>query len=183
VAANLVPTLAKSFVLTVVCILFVFLLIFRSGLERLLAMIPSVFALVLAFLGLRVFGGTLNIATIIIATTVLGTTENDQLHFFHHMHERHGSLHERLRHAFRVSGRAVVFATVIDAVGFLGLSGSSFPPLRQFGLLTAAAFVLALVADFTVLPAALWLAAGEHPESTSDTTRDPLHLDVTAGVP
>jgi predicted RND superfamily exporter protein len=184
VAASLVPTLAASFVLTVVCILVVFLLIFRSGLERLLAMIPSVFALVLAFLGLRVVGGSLNIATIIIATTVLGTTENDQLHFFHHMHERTGSpLHERLRHAFRVSGRAVVFATVIDAVGFLGLSSSGFPPLRQFGLLTAAAFVLALVADFTVLPAALWLASGEQPENTHDTALDPLHHDGTACVP
>src|SRR5207302_673425 len=34
---------------------------------------------------------------------------------------------------------------------------SSFPPLRQFGLVTSAAFILALIADFTALPAGLWM--------------------------
>jgi predicted RND superfamily exporter protein len=166
VGASLVPTLAESFALTVVLILVVFLVVFRSGLERLLAMLPSLFALLGSFLGLRVFGGSLNVATIIIATTVLGTTENDQLHFFHHMHERGGAgTEDRLRHALAVSGRAVVFATIINAAGFLGLSASSFPPLRQFGLLTAAAFVLALIGDFTVLPAALWIASRDRPSA------------------
>src|SRR5262249_49849917 len=87
VGASLVPTRAESFVLTVVLILIVFLVVFRSGVERLLAMIPSLFALLVTFLGMRLFGGSINVATIIIATTVLGTTENDQIHFFHHMHE------------------------------------------------------------------------------------------------
>jgi predicted RND superfamily exporter protein len=164
VGASLVPTLAESFALTAVLILTVFLLIFRSGLERLLAMIPSLFALLATFLGMRIFGGSLNVATIIIATTVLGTTENDQIHFFHHMHEREGSgVEERIRHALRVSGGAIVFATFIDAAGFLGLAISSFPPLRQFGLMTAGAFVLALVADFTALPASLWIASRARP--------------------
>jgi len=164
VGASLVPTLAESFALTILLILVVFLVVFRSGIERLLAMIPSLFALLGCFLGLRVLGGSLNVATIIIATTVLGTTENDQLHFFHHMHERAGAgTEQQLRHTLRVSGRAVVFATIINAVGFLGLSLSRFPPLRQFGLLTAAAFLLALVGDFTVLPAALWIARRDRP--------------------
>ncbi|HET9623429.1 MAG TPA: MMPL family transporter [Kofleriaceae bacterium] len=168
VGASLVPTLAESFVLTVVLILIVFLVVFRSGIERLLAMIPSLFALLVTFLGMRVFGGSLNVATIIIATTVLGTTENDQIHFFHHMHEVDGGVEGRLRHALRVSGRAVVFATVINAVGFLGLSVSTFPPLRQFGIMTAAAFALALIADFTILPAALWIARREHPRAVDE---------------
>jgi predicted RND superfamily exporter protein len=160
VGASLVPTLAESFTLTVVLIFAVFLVLFRSGVERLLAMIPSLFALLATFLGMRLLGGSLNVATIIIATTVLGTTENDQIHFFHHMHERaDAGVEERIRHALAVSGRAIVFATLINAAGFLGLAVSTFPPLRQFGLMTAAAFLLALLADFTALPASLWIAA------------------------
>ena len=170
VGASLVPTLAESFALTAVLIFTVFLFLFRSGLERLLAMIPSLFALLATFLGMRLLGGSLNVATIIIATTVLGTTENDQIHFFHHMHERSGAaVEERIRHALHVSGRAIVFATLINAAGFLGLAVSSFPPLRQFGLMTAAAFVLALVADFTALPASLWIASRERPAPRART--------------
>lgn len=158
IGADLVPTLAESFALTAAFIFVVFIVIFRSGWDRILAMIPSLFALLVTFLGLRVFGGGLNVATIIIATTILGTTENDQLHFFHHMHEKAGQpISTQLRHAYHVSGRPIVFATLINAIGFLGLATSSFPPLRQFGLLTSCAFVLALVGDFTILPAALWL--------------------------
>jgi uncharacterized protein len=159
VGANLVPTLAESFILTAALIFVVFLVLFKSGVERLLAMIPSLFALLVTFLLMRAFGGSLNVATIIIATTVLGTTENDQIHFFHHMHElgADAALDDRLAHALRVSGRAIVFATLINAAGFLGLSISSFPPLRQFGLMTSSAFALALLADFTALPAALWI--------------------------
>ncbi|MFT3698043.1 MAG: MMPL family transporter [Kofleriaceae bacterium] len=158
IGADLVPTLAESFALTAAFIFIVFIAIFRSGWDRILAMLPSLFALLVTFLGLRIFGGGLNVATIIIATTILGTTENDQLHFFHHMHEKAGQpIGVQLRHALRVSGRAIVFATMINAIGFLGLATSAFPPLRQFGLLTSSAFVLALIGDFTILPAALWI--------------------------
>jgi predicted RND superfamily exporter protein len=161
---SLVPTLAESFVLTVVLLFSVFLVVFRSGVERLLALIPSLAALLATFLGMRLLGVPLNLATIIIATTVLGATENDQIHFFHHMHERSGRpMEERMRHALHVAGGAIVYATLINAAGFVGLAASSFPPLRQFGVMTAAAFLLALVADFTALPAALWIASGERP--------------------
>jgi predicted RND superfamily exporter protein len=165
VGASLVPTLAESFALTAALIFLVFLLVFRSAAARLLAMIPSVFAILVTFLGMRLTGTPLNVATILIATTVLGTTENDQVHFFHHLHEGEGpaGLDGALRHALRVSGRAIFFATLINAAGFLGLAFSSFPPLRQFGVITAAAFLLAMVADFTALPAALWLTRGERP--------------------
>ena len=105
-----------------------------------MAMIPSLFAILVTFLALRLLGGALNVATILIATTVLGTTENDQIHFFHHLQEGEGpgGLDGALRHALRVAGRAIVFATLINAAGFLALAFSHFPPLRQFGMVTSA---------------------------------------------
>jgi predicted RND superfamily exporter protein len=165
VGASLVPTLAESFAITAALIFVAFLFVFRSASARLLAMIPSVFAILVTFLGMRLTGTPLNVATILIATTVLGTTENDQIHFFHHLGEGEGpeGLDGALRHALQVSGRAIVFATLINAAGFLGLSFASFPPLRQFGVVTAAAFLLAMLADFTALPAALWMMRRERP--------------------
>jgi len=158
IGASLVPTLSESFAITAALIFVVFLFVFRSASARLLAMIPSFFAILATFLGMRLLGVSLNLATILVATTVLGTTETDQVHFFHHLGERDGApLGEALAHALRVSGGAILYATVINAAGFLALAFSSFPPLRQFGLVTSSAFVLALLADFTALPAGLWL--------------------------
>ena len=165
-AQNLVPTLVESFTLTVAVIFGAFLLVFRNGTARLLAMIPSIFAILVMFLVMRIAGMTLNIATILIASTVLGTSENDQIHFFYHFLEgrREGSFQDALRHTLHIAGRAIVFATLINAGGFLAFALADLPPVRQFGTLAALAFVLSMIADFTALPAALWILFREKPE-------------------
>jgi len=90
---------------------------------------------------------------------VLGATENDQIHFFYHFQQGRsiGSTAAALHHALIVAGRPILFATLINASGFLALALSDLPPMRQFGIVTSSAFVLALLADFTALPGALWI--------------------------
>ena len=168
-AQSLVPTLVDSFTLTVAIIFATFLVVFRSGSARLMAMIPSLFAILVMFLVMRLLGMPLNVATILIASTVLGTSENDQIHFFYHFQEgrRGASVEESLRHTLTVAGRAILFATLINAGGFLAFALSDLPPLRQFGTLAALAFVLSMLADFTALPAALWILSRERPDELS----------------
>jgi hypothetical protein len=165
IAHHLVPTLVESFGITAAIIFVTFLLLFRSGPARLMAMIPSLFAILALFTFMRAFEVPLNVATILIATTVLGASENDQIHFFYHYLEgrRGGSTEEALRHTLFVAGRAILFATLINAGGFLAFALSDVPPMRQFGVLTALAFVLSMIADFTALPAALWIVFRERP--------------------
>ncbi|HEY1900328.1 MAG TPA: MMPL family transporter [Steroidobacteraceae bacterium] len=159
ITLQLVPTLMESFALTASIIFCAFLLVFRSPMARLMAMIPSLFAILSAFMVMRGAAISLNIATILIGSTVLGATENDQVHFFYHFQEGRdaGSTLAALRHAFMVAGKPILFATLINAAGFLALALSPLPPMRQFGTVSSAAFVLALLADFTALPAALWI--------------------------
>ena len=171
-AQNLVPTLVESFALTVGVIFTAFLLVFRNGTARLMAMLPSLFAILVMFLVMRLLGMRLNIATILIASTVLGTSENDQIHFFYHFLEkrRDGTVEESLRHTLRIAGRAIVFATLINAGGFLAFGLGDLPPMRQFGVLAALAFVLSMVADFTALPAALWILFRARPDEDRQGT-------------
>ncbi|HLZ96859.1 MAG TPA: MMPL family transporter, partial [Steroidobacteraceae bacterium] len=159
ITERLLPTLTESFALTAGVIFLAFLLVFRSPSARLMTVIPSLFAILSVFIVMRVAGIPLNIATILIGSTVLGATENDQVHFFYHFQEgkERGSTVASLRHALLVAGRPILFATLINASGFLALALSDLPPMRQFGIVSASAFILALVADFTALPAALWI--------------------------
>jgi hypothetical protein len=166
-AQSLVPTLVQSFALTASIIFVTFLLVFRNGTARLMAMIPSIFAILVMFAVMRAIGWSLNIATILIASTVLGTSENDQIHFFYHFLEkrREASIEVSLRHTLLIAGRAIFFATLINAGGFLAFALSDLPAVRQFGVLSAAAFVLSMVADFTALPAALWILSRQKPDA------------------
>lgn len=167
ISHHLVPTLTESFGLTVVIIFVTFLVVFRSGAARIMAMIPSLFAILAMFAIMRVTGTSLNIATILIASTVLGSSENDQIHFFYHYQEgkkRGSSTQKSLEHTLVVAGRAILFATLINAGGFLAFALADLPPIRQFGVLSALAFVLSMVADFTALPAALWIVFRDKPD-------------------
>jgi len=167
VSHNLVPTLTESFALTVLIIFSVFLFVFRNGAARLMAMIPSLFAILVMFGVMRLTGMSLNVATILIASTVLGTSENDQIHFFYHFLEgRDGAGTEAgLRHTLVIAGRSIFFATLINAVGFLAFALSDLPPIREFALLAALAFTLSMLADFTALPGALWMVFRDKPDA------------------
>ena len=155
------------FALTVAIIFSVFLLVFRNGAARLMAMIPSLFAILVMFAVMRLTGMSLNVATILIASTVLGTSENDQIHFFYHFLEKKqgGTTEIGLRHTALIAGRSIFFATLINAVGFLAFALSDLPPIRQFALLAALAFVLSMIADFTALPGALWMVFKDRPDA------------------
>lgn len=166
-AQNLVPTLVESFQITVVIIFLAFLLVFRDGTARVLAMIPSLFAILVMFGFMRLFDVPLNVATILIASTILGTSENDQIHFFYHFQESRqdgGTVEEALRHTFLVAGRAIFFATLINAGGFLAFTLAELPAMKQFGSLAALAFVLSMVGGFSALPAALWILLRAEPD-------------------
>jgi hypothetical protein len=159
ITERLLPTLTQSFAITASVIFCAFLVVFRSPSARLMTMIPSFFAILAVFIVMRFAAIPLNIATILIGSTILGATENDQVHFFYHLQEgrRTHATRGALRHAMLTAGRPIIFATLINTSGFLALALSDLPPMRQFGVVSASAFVLALLADFTALPAALWI--------------------------
>ena len=115
---------------------------------------------------------TLNVATILIASTVLGTSENDQIHFFYHFQEARNAgctTEESLRHTLGIAGRAIFFAThhqrrrlprlrVLDAAA----GASVRRACRRI------AFLLSMIADFTALPAALWMVFREKPDEVKE---------------
>ncbi|MFI5288628.1 MAG: RND family transporter [Polyangia bacterium] len=179
ISYHLVPTLVESFGLTVIIIFGTFLLVFRNGAARLMAMIPSLFAILVMFVVMRLSSMSLNVATILIASTVLGTSENDQIHFFYHYLEKSksASTEESLKHTLHISGRAIFFATLINAGGFLAFALADLPPMRQFGILSAVAFLLSMLADFTALPAALWLVFRDKPDALKRAEETPPSPD------
>ncbi len=123
---------------------------------------------------MRIIGIPLNIATILIASTVLGASENDQIHFFFHFQEKrnNGTTEEALRHALMIAGRGILFATLINSCGFLALALSGLPPMRQFGIISASAFTLSMIASLTALPAALWVFSREKPDGLAARVTD-----------
>jgi len=101
----------------------------------------------------------LNSINVMVGALALGIAQDDTIHFVTHWRDKvrggHSSL-AALQDTFEVKSRPIIWTTVI-LVGVFALFGlSSFPPVVQFGLLLAGAFVAAQVSLLLFLPA--WLA-------------------------
>ena len=142
-------------------ILLTFVVLFRSPVLGVLALVPNALAaaLVLGIMGLA--GLPLDLMTITIAAIVIGIGVDDTIHYVHRfrqelarapdyrsaLHASHGSI-----------GHALYYTSLTVIAGFSVLSLSNFTPTIYFGALTALSMALALLANLTLLPALLLLA-------------------------
>jgi hypothetical protein len=112
------------------------------------------------FVVMGMAGINLDMATVLIASVMLGITVDDTIHFFHNYRERRqkglGVIFSLAR-SFDASGRAVVAISVLLTAQFLLLVGSSFVPMSNFGLLAATGLLAGQVLELLLLPALIVL--------------------------
>ena len=157
---HLVDSQIQSLLLAIVVISLLMLVLLRSIKLALFAMIPNLLP-VIAGLGLMgALGIDLTPGTAIIGAIVLGLVVDDTVHFLVGLKRRLGggvSLDEAIQSTASEVGRALTITSVLLAAGFGVLMFASYSPNIDFGKISAAVILFALVADLIVLPAALHL--------------------------
>ncbi|MBI4663001.1 MAG: MMPL family transporter [Verrucomicrobia bacterium] len=133
-------------------------LLWRSPVLASLSLITNAIpvAFVLAIAGFT--GVPLNCITIMVAAICLGIAVDDSIHFITHWRDaRRSGLSpvEAVASAFWVKGRPIIFTSWILIAVFSIFWFSSFPPVVEFGLLSAVAFAGALATVLFFLPAVL----------------------------
>lgn len=139
-------------------ILVTFVILFRSVLLGIIAIIPNGLAAA-AVLGLMgAFALPLDMMTITIAAIVIGIGVDGTIHYVHRFKRelpRADSYEAALAASHASIGHAIYYTALTVAAGFTMLVFSNFNPTIYFGSLTAAAMLLALLANLTLLPAIL----------------------------
>ncbi len=131
---------------------------FLSARIGLIAMIPNIFPIVIFFGLMGLSGAVLNLGTSIIAAIALGIAVDNTVHLMTRLSaEVHAAPDQEtaLLHTLGTVGKPSLYASVILFLGFLVLYFSTFVPIREFGLLSAATMVVAFGADVILLPALL----------------------------
>jgi hypothetical protein len=156
---NMLQSLFRSQILTLgavfLAILLMFLVLFRSVKLALIALVPNLVAvpLVLGLMGW--LGIPLDFMTITIAAISIGIGVDDTIHYVHRFGEEvvvDWDYQAAVRRSHGSIGRAMYYTTVTITIGFSILILSKFVPTIYFGILTAFAMMIALAANFTVLP-------------------------------
>lgn len=130
----------------------------RSFWLTLAAMPTNLFPVALVFGIMGWTGIPLDIATATIGAIVLGIAVDDTIHFlFRYRAEREAGLsrEEAVGRTYRETGRAVVFASMVLAIGFAVLATSSSQSIAYFGIVASLSIVGAMLADLFLLPVLL----------------------------
>lgn len=134
---------------------------FRSLLLAAVAIVPNslpIFVVLglLGWLGIRI-----NMGTAMIAAVSMGLSVDSSIHYITAFRRRlaEGSVAAALATAHQTAGRAMIFATLALAVGFLALTTSGFMPTVSFGWLSCLTLLGGLAGNLVVLPVLLTLLA------------------------
>jgi predicted RND superfamily exporter protein len=125
----------------------------------LLSLIPNLLPAAMAFGLWGLLRGEVNMAVSMVSGMTLGIVVDDTIHFLSKYlrgrREMNLPANEAIHYAFANVGRAIVVTTIILVAGFTVLAQSSFAMNSSMAILTAIAIVLAMIADFLLLPALL----------------------------
>ncbi|REJ82762.1 MAG: RND transporter [Acidobacteria bacterium] len=168
-----IESMLRGNVTAVLLIVVVLMLALRSVTYGLLSLIPNTVPILLTFAVWQLVAGKVGMAGAMVSATSLGIVVDDTVHFLakylRARRERGLDAEAAVRYAFRTVGRAILATTVILAAGFLVLTLSTFRINFELGLLTAIAIALAVVADFTLLPALLlWWGRPRSPQAAPE---------------
>ncbi len=141
-------------------IFLIMLILWRSVPAAVISMLPNLAPLVFIFVVMGSTGIQLDMATVLIASVVLGITVDDTIHFFHNYLERRHKgrgVVFSLARSFEASGRAVVAISILLVAQFMLLVSSSFQPTSHFGLLTSTGLLAGQLLELLLLPALIVL--------------------------
>ncbi|MDE0052375.1 MAG: MMPL family transporter [Rhodospirillales bacterium] len=133
----------------------ILLLVFRNVRLGLLSLIPNLIPLVMSFGLWGYLVGRVGLAASVVAAMAFGIIVDDTIHFLskYLKARREGkSPPEAVRSTFRVVGQALWTTTAVLSAGFLVFASSGFEVSWSLGLLVTLTIVLALLADFLLLP-------------------------------
>ena len=156
---NVLQSLFRSQILTIgvvfLAIMAMFLVLFRSLKIAFVAILPSMLASgsVLGLMGWLSI--PLDVMTITIAAICIGIGVDHSIHYIHRFRseiKRQASARIAIEKSHASTGKAIYYTSVIIVVGFSILGLSNFIPTIYFGVFTAFAMLVSLVANLTLLP-------------------------------
>ena len=156
---NVLQSLFRSQILTIgvvfLAIMAMFLVLFRSLKIAFVAILPSMLASgsVLGLMGW--LGIPLDVMTITIAAICIGIGVDHSIHYIHRFRseiKQQASARIAIEKSHASTGKAIYYTSVIIVVGFSILGLSNFIPTIYFGVFTAFAMLVSLIANLTLLP-------------------------------
>ncbi len=156
IMSNAIYSSANSYVLAFVLITIMMIFIVGNVKLGLISMIPNVLPILVMSVIMVIFNLPLDMFTMLIGAIAIGLAVDDTVHFLHNFskyNHKYKDVQKAIEMTLMTTGRAMFVTTIVLSCGFFIFMLASMSNLFNFGLLTGVAIIVALLADFLLLPA------------------------------
>jgi len=150
----------KAFSVSFIIILLTLIVLFRSIIWGILAMIPLAFSVVIIYGAAGFITGNLDTPLAILSAISIGLSVDYAIHFVtrsRELRKKYNNWQETLPAAFGEPARAITRNVVVVGIGFLPLLITPLVPYQMVGILLSSILVLAGIATLVILPALIHL--------------------------
>jgi predicted RND superfamily exporter protein len=152
---------AMSFVASMLMVLTMMALFFRSLPTATLAMLPNVVPILLVLAAISAVGVELDMITIMIGSLIIGVIVDDTIHFLSNFQAARASgrtAAQSSQHALQTSGHAMLATSLVLIGAFAMLGFSQIGIISLFALISSSILALGVFGDFVLMPAIMqWL--------------------------
>ncbi len=155
-------SMAQSYIIAFLVIAVIMIVLVGDLKVGLLTMLPNLLPIAMVMGGMGLIGIPLDSVTIMIGSIAIGLVVDNTVHFlynFQKYHQRRKDPYEAVKQTMLGTGRALMITSFVLSAGFFALMFASLNNMIRFGLFTGLTIVLALLADFLLLPALMVLVS------------------------
>ena len=147
---------AISYLLAIFLITIMMLILIGNIKIGLISMIPNIAPILVMTTVMVIFDMPLDMFTMLIGAIAIGLAVDDTVHFMHNFRryeQQYNDVNKAVEMTLLTSGKAMIVTSIVLTFGFFVFMGASMSNIFNFGLLTGIAIIVALLADFFLVPA------------------------------
>jgi len=167
-----------SLIFAIIIIILIISILFRSYSAGIITAMPLAFALVILFGLMGYFRISLDMATAILSSIMIGVGVDYTIHFLWRYREerkiQNRTAKEAVIHTLTTTGRGITFNALSVIIGFSVLLFSSFAPIRFFGYLVIISIAACMVGALVIIPSLVLLLRPRFAEGK--TRKKPLRV-------
>jgi uncharacterized protein len=156
ISSYLLNDQVRDLTVSVVLVFLLMLIVFRSFYYAFIGLSPMVFAIIMNFTIMSIFGIPLNIATVLISSIAIGVGIHNSIYYmliYKRLMEEGKTPNEAVMETLASASRPIFFTSTALIIGFLIFTLSAFSPIFHFGLLIALAMLTCTFATLFIMPA------------------------------
>lgn len=149
-------SMAKSYLVALVVITILMLVLIGNVKLGLVSMIPNLLPILTTMGIMGIFNIPLDINSLMIGSIAIGIVVDDTVHFIYNyqkFNQLTSNPYEAIHETMLGTGRALLITSLVLCTGFFILMLASLNHLVRFGFFTGITILIALAADFFLLPA------------------------------